>query len=70
MVMPTQVGEMVGLPDCVKRATSAATCEQMVDLFSWSDTAPANPPEINIDFTSAARSLSYCTTLRFTEGHA
>lgn len=67
MVATTEVGEMVGLPDGIKRATTAATCEQMVDLLSGSDTAPANPSVINQDFTSATRSLSYFGALSLTD---
>lgn len=65
----TEVREMVGLPDSVKRATSPATREQMVDLLTGSDTSAANPAMIKDDLTSAARSLSYCIPLLLTQGH-
>lgn len=66
----TQVDEMVSLPDGIKRTTSSATREQMVDFFTGSDTSSANPPVIKNHFTSSARSLADSFTLGTTQAHA
>jgi hypothetical protein len=63
------VGEVVSLPDQVKRSTTPAASEEMMDLFRGSDTPTAKSVVLNHNLTSSPAAYSHELTLALTEGH-